>query len=101
MAAVRDVELTTTTSHGVSPASVQEQETRMPLLTQYDSYHGATYSMESHLSPGNPAAADGGTGLPSSIATPLPPSWKADYQDFSGELTGFEDGNVRCLDTFK
>ena len=98
MAAVRDgLELRTTTH--VIHADVQEQETHTPLLTQYDSYHGATYSVENHLNPGGliTGSTDGG----STGTSLLPPPWKADYQDFSGELTGFEDGNVRCLDTFK
>lgn len=35
------------------------------------------------------------------IAHLIHPTWKVDYQDFAPEVTGFEDGNLRCRESFR
>ena len=68
-------------------------------LTQYDPFHDFTYTVQTPgvLHPSDNEAMD----LRAVAQAAAQTSSKIDYQDFAPRLEGFEDGNVRCLETLE
>ena len=70
-------------------------------LTQYDPFHGFTYTVHTPGVASEAGEGPAGVDLRAIAQAAAHTSTNIDYQDFAPRLLGFDDGNIRCLETLE